>query len=65
MDVKEIETAIARLTPDQVAELARWFEEFQAQVWDEQIAQDVQEGRLDALLEEAERDFESGQHEIA
>lgn len=63
MDVKEIEIAIARLTPGQVAELAKWFEEFQAQVWDEQIAQDVAEGRLDALLEQAERDFESGRCE--
>ena len=63
MDVKEIETAISRLTPDEVAELARWFEEFQAQVWDEQIAGDVKDGRLDALLEQVERDFESGRCE--
>ena len=60
MDVKEIETAIAQLPPAKVAELAKWFEEFQAQVWDGQIEQDVKEGRLDALLEQAERDFESG-----
>ena len=60
MDIKEIETAIAALPPAKVAELPKWFEEFQAQVWDEQIEQDVKNGRLDALLEQAERDFDSG-----
>ncbi|MDX6269678.1 MAG: hypothetical protein QOD28_901 [Acidobacteriota bacterium] len=63
MDVKEIETAIAQLPPEKVAELAEWFAEFQAQVWDEQIAEDVKEGRLDSLIEQAERDFEAGRCE--
>ena len=63
MDVKEIETAIARLPPSQVAELAKWFEEFQAQVWDAQIEHDVETGRLDTLLEEAEKEFDTGQCE--
>jgi hypothetical protein len=63
MDVKEIETAIAQLPPAQVAELAKWFEEFQARVWDGQIEQDGKDGRLDALLEQAERDFASGRCE--
>jgi len=63
MDVKEIETAIAQLPPAKVAELARWFEEFQAQIWDGQIEQDVKEGRFDALIEGVERDFEAGRCE--
>ncbi len=63
MDVKEIETAISQLPPSQVAALAKWFENFQAQVWDKQLEQDVKSGRLDALLEEAERDFASGRCE--
>ena len=63
MDVKEIETAIAQLPPAKVAELARWFEEFQAKIWDGQIEQDVKEGRFDALLEGVERDFEAGRCE--
>ena len=63
MDIREIESAIAKLPPAQVAKLAEWFYEFQAQVWDEQLAQDVQAGRLDALVEEAEREFDSGRCE--
>ena len=60
MDVKEIETAIAQLPPAKVAELAEWFGEFHAQLWDNQIEHDLKAGRLDSLLEEAENDLESG-----
>ena len=63
MSVEEIESAIARLPPSELARLAEWFEEFQARVWDRRIEQDVQTGRLDGLIEEAEREFESGRCE--
>ena len=59
MDVKEIENAIASLPPTEIAELARWFEEFHAHIWDEQIERDLKAGRLDSLLEEAKQDLES------
>jgi len=59
MDVKEIESAIAQLPPAKVAELAEWFEEFHAQLWDKQVEQDLEAGRLDSLLKEAEQDLES------
>ena len=61
MNIKEIESAIAQLPPSELAELAKWFEEFQAQVWDEQLEQDMNSGRLDSLLKQAEQDFEQGQ----
>ena len=61
MDIKEIESAITQLPPSELAELAKWFEEFQAQVWDERLEQDMNAGRLDTLLEQAEQDFEQGQ----
>ncbi|HET6853092.1 MAG TPA: hypothetical protein VFH46_12365 [Pyrinomonadaceae bacterium] len=60
MDVKEIEVAITQLPPAKVAELAEWFEEFHAQLWDTQVKEDLKAGRLDSLLEEAEKDLESG-----
>lgn len=59
MDVKEIESAISNLPPAEIAELARWFEEFHAQIWDQQIEKDLKAGRLDSLLEEAKQDLES------
>jgi hypothetical protein len=58
MDVKEIESAIADLPPADIAELAKWFEEFHAQIWDQQIERDLIGGRLDSLLDEAKEDFE-------
>jgi hypothetical protein len=61
MDIKEIESAIAQLPTSELAELAKWFEEFQARAWDEQLEQDMKSGRLDALLKQAEQDFEQGQ----
>ena len=61
MDIKEIESAIAQLPPSELAELSKWFEEYQAQVWDEQLEHDVKSGRLDTLLKQAEQDFEQGQ----
>jgi hypothetical protein len=61
MDIKEIESAITQLPPSELAELAQWFEEYQAQVWDDQLEHDVKSGRLDALLKQAEQDFEQGQ----
>ncbi|MBA3240232.1 MAG: hypothetical protein H0T60_03310 [Acidobacteria bacterium] len=63
MGIKEIESAIALLPPSELAELAKWFEEFQAQAWDEQLEDDVKSGRLNAMIEQAEQDFEQGQCE--
>jgi hypothetical protein len=63
MDVKEIESAIAKLPPAEVAELAKWFEEYHAQLWDQQIELDLKAGRLDALLEEAKQDLEANRCE--
>ena len=63
MDVKEIESSIAQLPPTKVAELAEWFEEFHAQLWDKQLEEDVKAGRLDSLLKEADQDHESGRCE--
>jgi hypothetical protein len=51
--LEKIEQDIASLTPGEVAKLARWFAEFQADVWDRQIADDANAGRLDNLADQA------------
>ena len=63
MDVQEIESAITQLPQDQVAELAAWFEQFHAQLWENQIEQDARAGRLDSLLDETAQDLDSGRCE--
>ena len=37
-----------------------WFEEHQADLWDKQIEEDALAGRLDALAEQANWEFEAG-----
>lgn len=61
MTVQEIENAISSLSPDDLAEFSRWFEEFQSQLWDEQIARDARSGRFDALIQWAKEQAETGQ----
>ena len=54
MSVQEIEAAIERLPPDDLAALAAWFAEHRAAAWDAQIERDLDAGRLDPLLDAAE-----------
>ena len=51
--VEEIKTAIAQLSPRARAELRRWYEQFEADAWDQQTEVDVMAGRLDRLADEA------------
>jgi len=59
MTVSEIESAIKRLPPNEISKLSEWFEEFEARIWDKQIAADLQNGKLQALVDEAENDYVS------
>lgn len=59
MSVKEIEAAITKLPQAEVAELAAWLEEYQAQAWDAQIAQDVRAGRFEPLLQRARAQYKA------
>ena len=56
--VEEIENAVAELPKEQLARFREWFAEFEARVWDREIEEDVEAGRLDRLAEEALRDRE-------
>jgi hypothetical protein len=58
--VKEIESAVARLSAKELAVFRNWFAEFDGQAWDQQFERDVAAGRLDALGEEALRDLDEG-----
>jgi hypothetical protein len=62
MSTQEIESAIERLSPSEIAELAEWFQEFQARVWDEQIESDSRTGRLDTLIQETEKEHAAGRY---
>jgi hypothetical protein len=53
--VEDIEKAVAKLTPKQLAKFRAWFDEFQAQSFDAQIERDAKAGKLDELADEALR----------
>ena len=60
MSVQELESAISKLPPDQLAALGEWFDEYRADAWDRQIERDAKTGRLDALVGEARADIAAG-----
>lgn len=57
MTVSQIESAIKELPPEEFSKLSEWFEVFEAQIWDEQIKADLESGKLQSLIDEAEADF--------
>jgi hypothetical protein len=58
--VEEIEKAVARLAPDQLAKFRAWFDEFDARLFDEKIERDAKSGKLDGLAEDAIRAYRKG-----
>jgi hypothetical protein len=59
-NVVDIEQAVKKLPPGDLAKFREWFAEFDASQWDRQIEADVAAGRLDALADEAVRDSRDG-----
>lgn len=57
----EVEQAVRKLPPAELAAFRAWFAEYDADAWDEQIGRDVAAGRLDALADEALADLRAGQ----
>ena len=58
--VAKIRAEIEKLTPSEQRELAQWFAEMQADAWDAQIEEDIQTGRLNHLIVQAEADIAAG-----
>jgi hypothetical protein len=58
--VAEISGAVKRLPKKDLARFRKWFAEYDATVWDRQLASDAQTGKLDALIREAQRDHRAG-----
>jgi hypothetical protein len=47
MTIEDIEKAVAKLPPDQLAQFRAWFEQFDGARFDQKIERDAREGRLD------------------
>jgi hypothetical protein len=60
MNIQTIETAVEHLTQADLAKFRRWFFEFDEPHWSTQIETDAASGRLDALAQEALKEFSAG-----
>ena len=58
--VEEVEAAVQRLSPEELATFRAWYAEFDASKWDRQLEADVAAGRLDWLAAEALADRQAG-----
>jgi hypothetical protein len=58
--VERIEAELAKLSPAEARQVARWLEEFLADEWDKQIEEDAKAGKLGFLFEEADRERGAG-----
>jgi hypothetical protein len=58
--VEEIEQAISKLPPDDLAKFRAWYEAFEATRFDEKIEQDAMSGKLDRLAAQALADYRAG-----
>ena len=58
--LEQIEAAILTLPSDDFEKLKKWFFDLDYQRWDQQLEQDVAEGKLETLAEEAITEFEAG-----
>ena len=58
--LEDIEAAIAGLSPQDLAKLRTWFEDFEARLFDERIERDAKAGKLDQLAAEARADHAAG-----
>jgi hypothetical protein len=58
--IREIEAAVQELSPSELSNFRKWFNEFDADAWDKQFEQDAQSGKLDALADDALKDLREG-----
>ena len=58
--VEELEGQIKTLSSNELQELRAWLAGYDAEVWDRQFNADAISGRLDALADQALKDFSEG-----
>jgi len=58
--LQEVETAVRHFTAEDLARFRAWFLDYDAEVWDRQLEEDIRAGRLDALAEEALQEHRAG-----
>ena len=60
MGTHELETAIKKLSVKELASLTSWLIDYHEQIWDQQIENDLDSGKLDQLLDEIDSEYAAG-----
>jgi hypothetical protein len=60
LNLDQIEAAILTLSLDEFQRLRQWVLDVDYQRWDEQLEQDIADGKLEVLAEEAIAEFTAG-----
>ena len=60
MSIQEIELAITQLPKSELNQLVTWLADYHHQAWDQQIEKELDSGRLDSVLAEAEKEYQAG-----
>ena len=58
--LKQIEAAIEKLAPGEVAKLREWLADLDARLFDDKIARDAGSGKLDKLADAARANMKAG-----
>jgi hypothetical protein len=56
----EVESAIKQLPEAEVRNLAKWLQDYLDEMWDRQLEEDLEFGKLDDLIAKAEAEIASG-----
>jgi len=59
--LETLEHDVPNLTPQELAEFRAWFAEYDWQLWDRRLEQDVAADKLDAMAAEALAEHERGE----
>lgn len=62
--LEQIEAAILTLPSEEFEQLRQWFFDLDYQRWDRKLEQDIEDGKLEVLAEEAIAEFQAGQFRV-
>jgi hypothetical protein len=51
--LQRVEQDIQSLSPEELADFRKWFQSYDAALWDQQLERDANAGKLDKLRDEA------------
>ena len=57
---QEVQAPVSQLSAHKLARFRKWFEVFEATLWDEQFEKNVKSGKLDHLADQAIADLRAG-----